>query len=101
MGRLTSSVTFALSASTVSRKKRVKIGITVAVPYLPGPTGQVKVFDGAKALKTLSLVSKKNGQLAWKLPKLKKGKHKIKVVYLGTPAITGSKSKITKLFVTK
>ena len=101
VARLTSTVTLALSASTVSRKTRVKIGITVAVPYLPGPIGQVKVFDGAKALKTLTLLSKSNGQVSWKLPKLKKGKHKIKVVYLGTPSVVGSKSKVTKLFVGK
>jgi hypothetical protein len=101
VARLGSTTTLALSAERVTRKTRVKIGITVTVPYLQGPTGQVKVFDGAKALKTLTLVSVRNGQLSWKLPKLKKGKHKIKVVYLGTPGVTGSKSKITKLIVTK
>lgn len=101
VSRLGSTTTFALSAERVSRKKRVKIGITVAVPSLEGPTGQVKVFDGAKALKTLTLVSARKGNLSWKLPKLKKGKHKIKVVYIGTPTVFGSKSKITKLFVSK
>lgn len=101
VSKLASTTTLALSADRVSRKKRVKIGITVAVPFLDGPTGQVKVFDGAKALKTLTLVSARKGNLSWKLPKLKKGKHKIKVVYIGTPAVFGSKSKITKLFVSK
>ena len=32
-------------------------------PDLQRPTGQVKVFDGAKTLKTLTLVSVRNGQL--------------------------------------
>ncbi len=40
-----------------------------------------------------TLVSARDGKIGWKLPKLKKGKHKIKAVYLGNATTAGSKSK--------
>lgn len=113
VAKLASTTTLALSSERVTTSKkpkkpkkskkpaRVSIGITVAVPGTPGPVGQVKVFDGAKALTTLTLVSTRNGRTTWTLPKLKKGKHKIKAVYLGTPSVAGSASKITKLYVVR
>jgi hypothetical protein len=52
-------------------------------------------------LKTLTLVSTRNGKITWKLPKLKKGKHKIKAVYIGNGTTAGSKSKRIKLYVVR
>lgn len=96
-----STTAISLKSTRVKPGQRVKLGIAVTVDGVAGPTGTVKVFDGAKALKSLTLVSTRDGKIAWKLPKLKKGKHKIKAVYLGNGAIAGSKSKITKLFVVR
>ncbi|WP_457208190.1 Ig-like domain repeat protein, partial [Nocardioides sp. P5_C9_2] len=101
VARMTSTTSIALSTTRAKPGKRVKIGITVTVPGVPGPTGPIAIFDGAKKLKTLTLVSTRDGKLAWKLTKLKKGKHKIKAVYLGNGSTTGSKSKITKLYVVR
>ncbi|WP_310526332.1 Ig-like domain repeat protein, partial [Nocardioides sp.] len=99
--KMASTTAATLSKTRVPPGTRVKIGITVTVTGVPGPVGAIKVFDGAKALKTLTLVSTRNGKLTWKLPKLKKGKHKIKAVYIGNGTIAGSKSKITKLYVVR
>ena len=99
VAKMPSTTAISLKSTRVKPGKRVKIGIAVTVPGLTGPTGVVKIFDGAKALKSLTLVSARDGKLAWKLPKLKKGKHKIKAVYIGNDSAAGSKSKITKLFV--
>ena len=101
IAKLKSTTVGALSATRIKPGTRVKIGITVSVPGQPGPVGQIKVFDGAKKLKTLTLVSTRNGKITWKLPKLKKGKHKIKAVYIGNGTTAGSKSKITKLYVVR
>ncbi|MCW2832247.1 MAG: hypothetical protein JWN68_200 [Nocardioides sp.] len=101
VAKMISATEATLSATRVSPAQRVKVSMKVTVNGVPGPTGSVKVFDGAKALKTLTLVSTRNGALMWKLPKLKVGKHKIKVVYLGNGSTFGSKSKITKLFVVR
>ncbi len=89
-----STTAAALSATRVKLGKRVKIGITVAVAGVTGPIGTIKVNDGAKMLKTLPLSSVATGKISWKMPKLKPGKHKIKVVYLGNGTTLGSKSKV-------
>jgi hypothetical protein len=99
--KMASTTVAALSKTRVKPGTRVKIGIAVTVAGVAGPTGTIKVFDGAKVLKTLTLVSTRDGKLGWRLPKLKKGKHKIKAVYIGNTSIAGSKSKITKLYVVR
>jgi hypothetical protein len=99
--KMKSTTAATLSATRVKPGARVKIGATIAVTGVPGPTGSVKIYDGAKVLKTLPLVSTRNGKVTWKLPKLKVGKHKIKAVYLGNATILGSKSSIVKLFVVR
>jgi len=99
--KMKSATVAALSATRIKPGTRVKIGITVTVAGVTGPVGPIKVFDGAKKLKTLTLVSTRNGKITWKLPKLKKGKHKIKAVYIGNGTTAGSKSKITKLYVVR
>jgi hypothetical protein len=101
ISKLVSTTVATLSATRIKPGKRVKIGMTVTVPGVAGPVGQIKVFDGAKKLKTLTLVSTRDGKLTWRLPKLKKGKHKIKAVYLGNGSTAGSKSKRIKLFVVR
>ncbi|PVG82734.1 hypothetical protein DDE18_10235 [Nocardioides gansuensis] len=99
--KLVSSTVATLSKTRTSPAKRVKIGITVTVPGVKGPVGPIKVYDGAKRLKTLTLVSTRDGKIGWRLPKLKVGKHKIKAVYSGNASTASSKSKIVKLYVVR
>lgn len=99
--KMKSTTSATLSATRVKPGKRVKIGITVAIQGVPGPTGGIRVYDGAKLLKTLTLVSTRDGKIGWRLPKLKVGKHKIKAVYVGNDRTLGSKSKILKLYVVR
>ncbi len=99
--KMVSTTTATLSATRVKPGKRVKVGITITVPGVTGPVGQVKVMDRAKVLKKLTLVTAKNGKVTVKLPKLKKGKHKLQVVYLGNAQVFGSKSKKIVLYVVK
>lgn len=101
VAKMSSSTAISLKSTRIKPGQRVKLGVAVTVAGLAGPTGVIKIFDGAKALKSLTLVSTRDGKISWKLPKLKKGKHKIKAVYIGNAAIAGSKSKITKLFVVR
>jgi hypothetical protein len=65
------------------------------------PAGPVKVFDGKRLLKTYTIRSSDNGVRTVKLPKLKAGVHKIKAVFGGSSAFTGSTSKVVKLTVRK
>lgn len=97
--KMVSTTTATLSATRVKPGKRVKVGITIAVPGVTGPVGQIKVMDRTKVLKKLTLVTAKNGKVTVKLPKLKKGKHRILVKYLGDATTQGSRSKAMRLSV--
>lgn len=101
VARLKSSVTGTLQADRVSKRKRAKLGITVSVPDLPAPTGVVQVLDKGKKIAQITLAPARNGAATIKLPKLKKGKHKLQVVYLGNPQVFGSRSKSIKLYIVK
>ena len=97
--KLKSTTTAPLSATRIKPGQRAKVGITVAVPGVKGPVGVIKVMDRTKVLKTLTLVTAKNGKVTVKLPKLKKGKHRILVKYLGDATTEGSRSKAMRLSV--
>ncbi len=75
-------------------------GKLVALKVGPGaahPTGKVKLMKGAKLLKVYKLRAADNGKRIVRLPKLKKGVHKIRAVYKGNKALKGSKSKVLRL----
>lgn len=79
-------------ASTVSRRQKAKITVTVKVAGVPSPTGQLRVYDGKKRISTVNLSSTGLGKRVVTLPRLSKGKHRIKTVYVGTSNITGTTS---------
>ncbi len=97
--KLLSTTTATLSATRIKPGKRVKAGITVAVPGVTGPVGVLKIMDRTKVLKKVTLVTAKNGKITVRLPKLKRGKHRIRVKYLGDATTQGSRSKGLRLSV--
>ncbi len=99
VAKLSSKTTTTLSATRALPGKKVKVTVTVVVPENPKPTGTIKLYDGSKVLKTLSLSASRGGVVTFTYKKLKKGKHKIKAVYSGSPTTTGSTSKPVKLVV--
>ena len=99
IAKLASTTTATLSATRIKPGKKVKLGITVAVPGVTGPVGVLKIMDRTKVIKTVNLMSFRNGKMTVKLPKLKKGKHRILVKYLGDTNTTGSRSKALRLSV--
>ncbi|TGN66190.1 hypothetical protein EXE59_21205 [Nocardioides eburneiflavus] len=99
IAKLRSTTTATLSATRIKPGQRAKVGITVTVPGVKGPVGVVKIMDRTKVLKKLTLVTAKNGKITFKLPKLKKGKHRILVKYLGDASTQGSRSKAMRLSV--
>jgi hypothetical protein len=99
IAKLKSTTTATLSATRIKPGQRAKVGITVAVPGVKGPVGVIKIMDRTKVLKKLTLVTAKNGKITFKLPKLKKGKHRILVKYLGDATTQGSRSKAMRLSV--
>jgi hypothetical protein len=79
--------------------QRAKLTITVTSPGISQPTGTIIIKDGRKKLAKLTLKAKKGGKVTVRLPRLKVGRHKIKVIYKGNALIKGSKSKVVKLTV--
>ena len=61
---------------------------------MASPLGTLMVKDGKKTLKKLALATKHKGVLTFKLPKLKKGKHKLSVVYSGNAVVRTSKARL-------
>ena len=61
----------------------------------------MKIQDGVKTLKTFTMDPFRKGEMTIKLStkKLKVGRHKIKVVFLGNASTDMSKSKVIRLIV--
>jgi hypothetical protein len=101
VSKLTSTTAFTMSTTRTSRKKKIAFGITVAVPGVEAPSGVVRIMDGVKTLKTLTMDPFRKGVLKTKLKVKKKGRHKIKVVYVGNATTGGSAAKTQRLIITK
>ena len=63
--------------------------------------GMVQVLDGKKVIAKTPLKTNGNGTVTIRLKKLKKGKHKIRVVYTGNAGTQSSHSKRIIIVVTK
>lgn len=81
----------------VKRTKRARLVVRVAAPLLQ-PTGTIRVFDGKKRIASKRLTATSKGRVAVKLPKLRKGKHRIRVIYSGNGlATSASASRILRV----
>lgn len=93
--KLASRTAFSMP-SKVKKSKRVTMRVKVAVPGLR-PTGTIKVYDGRKRIAVKKIYSANRGTVSIKLPKLKKGKHSIRVVYSGnSQAKASTRSKVVR-----
>ena len=75
----------------VAKGKRAK-GVVKVMATDVTPTGKVMIKKGKKTLKTATL---KNGKATITLPKLPKGKNKLKAVYPGNNKVAGSSKSFT------
>ncbi|MDQ6524826.1 choice-of-anchor M domain-containing protein [Nocardioides sp. LHD-245] len=82
-GKAASQVSVTVKPKRLTPGMRGKVKVAVTVPLAPGAavTGKVVVRDGGKRIGTGTV--KANGKVVVKLPRLKAGKHKLKVVYKG------------------
>lgn len=94
VAKVSSTTALGVSPFVVTKKVRAKLTITVTAPGVTGPTGVLTIKDGKKTLKKLTLSSTKKGVLVFKLPKLKPGKHKLKVSYAGSGVVAPSAGKL-------
>jgi hypothetical protein len=101
VAKLTSTTSSTLSATRIKKGKTVKVGVTVIVPGVPTPSGVVKIQDGVKTLKSFTMDPFRKGVMTVKLStkKLKVGRHKIKLVWVGNASTDSSKAPVIRLVV--
>lgn len=78
-------------ASKVKKSSRAKL--TVKVVSRPRPQGVVRVYDGSRRIAAKKVYAKNRGKVTITLPKLRKGKHRIRVVYSGNAKVASSVSR--------
>ncbi len=91
-GKVRPSVSFKLSSSKVRAGKKVKATVVVTAKGVTGPTGTITIKKGNKTLKTVNLFVSQKGRKTFTVPKLRKGKHTLKVVYSGDSRVSGKTS---------
>ncbi|MDZ5663825.1 Ig-like domain repeat protein [Nocardioides sp. zg-1308] len=101
VARMTSTVSGSLKADRVKVGKKAKITVTLSVSGMAAPNGTVQVLDKGKKVASFTMAPVHKGKKTLTLAKLKKGKHKLQVVYLGTSEVLGSKSKKIVLYIVK
>lgn len=90
-----------LAGSSKAKKKKVVHTFTVKVSAagLKSVSGQVVFYDKKKKLKSVTL--RADGTAIFTTKKLKRGKHKIKAVFLGGHGVSPATTKVLKLVVRK
>lgn len=97
--KATSRTKFSGLASKFKAKKRPTVTVRIAVSGVKAPAARVRIYDGSKIIATATLKASANGVVKVKLPRLKKGSHKISVRYDGTANVAGSRSATKKVTV--
>ncbi|GCD89802.1 Ig-like domain repeat protein [Nocardioides sp. LS1] len=98
VAKLASTLSASLAKSTIRKGSAAVMKLALKVPGLAKPAGAVRIMDGSKVLKKVRLTS---GKASVRLTKLKPGLHKLRAVYAGTAAVSGSRSRVLKLTVKK
>lgn len=96
VNRLTSVTAAKLAKKKVSKGTKAKLVVTLRAAGV-ARTGQVRIYDGKRVVKTLSVAGKRTVTL----PKMGVGKHRIKVTYVGSRTTAPSTSKVVVLKVVK
>ncbi len=90
------------SAKKISRSTRARLVVRVTTSLTAKPTGKVKVTYGTKP-RTVKLKPRDKGKVTVRLPRLAKGKHKIRVKYMPAktykPYLKTTRSKTTTIRV--
>jgi hypothetical protein len=93
-------VSLTLGKATVKHSAKPKVTVKATATGLTF-TGKVKVYDGSKVLKTVTLTSANKGKLVITLPSLKVGTHKLKAVSVAGTNLGAATSKPVNLKVTR
>lgn len=87
VAKIAPKVSLKLAKKSIKASAKAKVTVRVKVKGIAKPTGKVRIYDGKKRIKTVTLKAKHKGKLTVTLPRLKVGKHKVKVTYLGSKQV--------------
>jgi hypothetical protein len=95
VSKLASTTTATAASKKITQKDRGKLTVKVAMFGYDVPLGSVQVKDGSKVIGTVALTTASNGTVTIRLKKLKLGKHKLTITYLGSTSTLASSGKVT------
>ncbi len=93
--KLTSATTASVAKKKITQRERGVLTVKVTLLDFGVSLGEVQVKDGTKVIANPGLQTGKNGVLTIRLKKLKKGKHKLTITYLGSVSTLSSSAKVT------
>jgi hypothetical protein len=93
--RLSSTTTATVAKKRITQRERGVLTVKVVLVDFGVSLGQVQVKDGSKIIASPGLQTGKNGVLTVRLKRLKLGKHKLTVTYLGSTSTAPSSDKVT------
>jgi hypothetical protein len=89
------TLTLKLAKASVKKSAKPKVTLTVKATGITAVTGKVKIYDGKKVLKTVTLTAKNKGKVVITLAKFAKtGTHKLKATYTASTNIAANSSKV-------
>ena len=94
IAKLSSSTTATVEKKKITRRQRAVLTVKVSLLDFGVSLGQVQVKDGSKIIASTGLQTGKNGLLTIRLKKLKLGKHKLTITYLGSVSTSSSSDKV-------
>jgi hypothetical protein len=101
IAKLASETSATLAANKITKRQRAVLTVQVDLIDFGVNLGQVQVKDGTKVIAITGLQTGKDGELKIRLKKLKLGKHKLVVSYLGSVSTSASTAKAVTLKVIK
>jgi hypothetical protein len=101
VAKIASSLQAKAAKSTIKKGQKAVLTLLVKAAGVASPTGVVKVYEGKKLLKTLTLGPGKKGKGSVQLAGLKPGRHTLTAVYAGTASLAGATARVVKVKVVK
>ncbi len=95
VAKLSSDTSVSAAKKKITQRERAVLTVQVTLLDFGVSLGEVQVKDGSKVIANPGLQTGKNGVLTIRLKKLKKGKHKLTVTYLGSVSTLSSSAKVT------
>ena len=95
VAKLSSTTTRAAAKKKITQRQRAVLTVKVSLLDFGVSLGEVQVKDGSKVIANPGLQTGKNGVLTIRLKKLKLGKHKLTITYLGSVSTLSSSAKVT------